>query len=97
MAAPMAHAVHAAQAAYETQAVQAVPAAQAAGTPGAEGRAVALSAGSTCWPWLLCLCWHGADGRAGALIAWPGNVADGRFRALALACRAIVMEHKAVA
>lgn len=62
-----------------------------------DGRLVALSAASTCWPGLLCLCWRGADGRTGALIAWPGNVADGRFRALALACRAIVVQHKAVA
>lgn len=62
--------------------------------PGAEaspaaGEAVALATGSTLWPGLLCLCWRGEGGRKATLLAWPGNVANGNFRALALACRAI--------
>lgn len=55
----------------------------------ATGEAVALAAGSTLWPGLLCLCWRGEDGQEAAMLAWPGNVANGDFRALALACRAI--------
>lgn len=55
----------------------------------ARGEVVALGAGSTLWPGLLCLCWRGEGGQRGTLLAWPGNVADGHFRALAMACRAI--------
>ena len=60
-----------------------------ADAPLASGETVALAAGSTLWPGLLCLCWRGEDGQEAAMLAWPGNVANGDFRALALACRAI--------
>lgn len=55
------------------------------GTPPAK---VALQAGSTCWPWLLLLRLRHEDGALTVLAVLPDSVAPGRFRPLALACRA---------
>lgn len=49
---------------------------------------VALQAGSTCWPWLLLLRLRHGDGALTVLAVLPDSVAPGRFRPLALACRA---------
>lgn len=48
-----------------------------------------LMAGSTIWPGMLLLRLRGADGCTRALLVWPGDVAEGAFRPLAVACRAI--------
>lgn len=55
---------------------------------GAGGEAI-LMAGSTLWPGLLMLRLRGARGRVQVLAIWPCDVADGAFRELAVACRAL--------
>ena len=49
---------------------------------------VELQAGSTCWPWLLLLRLRHEGGAVTLLAVLPDSVAPGRFRPLALACRA---------
>ncbi|WP_377704257.1 protein YgfX [Pseudoduganella sp. UC29_71] len=49
---------------------------------------VELMAGSTCWPWLLLLRLRHEGGAVTVLAVLPDSVAPGRFRPLALACRA---------
>jgi toxin CptA len=53
------------------------------------GGAATLMAGSTVWPGLLMLRLRGVRGRVQVLAIWPGDVADGAFRELAVACRAL--------
>lgn len=55
---------------------------------GSGGEAV-LMAGSTLWRGLLMLRLRGARGRVQVLAIWPGDVVDGAFRELAVACRAL--------
>jgi toxin CptA len=53
------------------------------------GGSAELMAGSTLWPGFLLLRLRGADGRTTTLLVWSGDVAEGAFRPLAVACRAI--------
>lgn len=55
---------------------------------GTGGEAI-LMAGSTLWPGFLMLRLRGARGRVQVLAIWPGDVADGAFRELAVAYRAL--------
>jgi toxin CptA len=55
---------------------------------GSPPAAVELLANSTCWPWLLLLRLRHGDGAVTVLAVLPDSVAPGRFRPLALACRA---------
>lgn len=61
---------------------------QSMGSDGSDSGAE-LMAGSTLWPGFLLLRLRGADGGASTLLVWPGDVPEGAFRPLAVACRAI--------
>jgi toxin CptA len=67
---------------------------QGSGLPVAHSNAepgvrMVLMAGSTLWPGFLLLQLCQENGRVTRLPVWPGSVADGAFRPLSVACRAI--------